>query len=108
MEWTELILEHIVQIIHYMAWPAVVLIILLLFRKELGLLAGRLEAYEGQHGKLRFSTTSEQPSWKLEEEAVIPEHLSKEAKKILATLWERQIYHFKDDYSKRWSFPNIA
>jgi hypothetical protein len=34
----------------------------------------------------------------------MPSQLSAEAKKILATLWERQRFHFQDDYSKRWSF----
>ena len=40
MEWTGLILEHFVQIIRYIAWPAVALASLFLFRKELGFSSG--------------------------------------------------------------------
>jgi len=104
MEWTELILEHFVQIVHYIAWPAAVLIILLVFRKELGDLIGRFTEYEGRHGIFRFGKTRNLPSPQLPEDTEIPTELSKEAKKILATLWERQTYHFKDDFSQRWSF----
>ncbi|MHC4397052.1 MAG: hypothetical protein ACYS1A_15540 [Planctomycetota bacterium] len=104
MEWTELILEHFVQIIHYIAWPTAVLIILLVFRKELRDLIGRFTEYEGRHGIFRFGKTNKPPPPQLPEDTEIPTELSKEAKKILATLWERQTYHFKDDFSQRWSF----
>jgi len=116
MEWTELILEHFVQIIHYIAWPAVVLVILFLFRKELGHLMGRIEEY--QHGDKRvvFSTAHKQggsrelPISEPTPEIEKPAELSNEATRILATIWQRQKHHFKDDFSKRWSFrvlPNV-
>lgn len=107
MEWTELILEHFVQIIHYIAWPTAVLIILLVFRKELRDLIGRFTEYEGRHGTFRFGKTSKPPSPQLPEDTEIPTELSKEAKRILATLWQRQKHHFKDDFSRRWSFRVI-
>jgi hypothetical protein len=33
-----------------------------------------------------------------------PKALSADARKVLATLWQHQTFHFKDDYSKRWTF----
>ena len=33
-----------------------------------------------------------------------PKELSADARKVLATLWQHQRFHFKDDYSKRWTF----
>ena len=81
MKWTELILEHFVQIIHYIAWPAAVLIILLVFRKELRDLIGRFTEYQGRHGIFRFGKTSKPPSPQLQEDTEVPAELSKEAKK---------------------------
>jgi len=104
MKWTELILEYFVQTVHYIAWPAALLITLCVFRKELRDLIGRFTEYEGRHGTFRFGRTTKLPSSLLAEDTEIPAELSKEAKKILATLWERQTYHFKDDHSGRWSF----
>lgn len=104
MEWTKLILEYFVQIIHYIAWPAAVLIILIVFHKELRDLLDRLIEYEGRHGTFRFGKTRKPPSTQLSESTDEPTNLSKEAKKILATLWQRQKHHFKDDFTGRWSF----
>jgi hypothetical protein len=33
-----------------------------------------------------------------------PKELTTDARKVLATLWQHQRFHFKDDYSKRWTF----
>jgi hypothetical protein len=110
MEWTKLILEHLVQIIHYTAWPGAVLIILLIFHKEIKDLMDRLIEFEGRHGIFRFSKTHKLPTSEMAEKAektAVPPELSPEAKRILATLWQRQTYHFKDDFSKRWSFRVI-
>jgi hypothetical protein len=104
MECVGLILEQIVQIIHYIAWPIVVLIILLVFHNEIRNLIGRFTEYEGRYGKFRFGETRKIPSQQFSEVAETPAELSKEAKKILATLWERQTYHFKENFSRRWSF----
>lgn len=106
MEWTELILKYLVQIIHYIAWPAVALISLFLLREELGHLMGRIKEYHHGDKHLVFSTKKEQGGSK---QLTIPApeaepQLSPEAKKILATLWQRQKHHFGDDFSKRWSF----
>jgi hypothetical protein len=97
-------MEHFVQIIQHISWPATVLIIFLAFRKELRDLIARFTEYEGRHGIFRFGKTSKLPSRQLPEGTEITTELSKEAKKILATLRERQTYHFKDDSSGRWSF----
>lgn len=104
MDFIKLFVESYVELVHYMAWPAAVLIILLVFRKELRDLIGRFTEYEGRPGIFRFGTTTKLPSLQLPKDTEIPTELSKEAKKILATLWERQTYHFKDDSSRRWSF----
>jgi hypothetical protein len=104
MEWVGLILEHFVQIVHYIAWPVVALIVLFIFYNELRDLIGRFTEYEGRHGIFRFGETKKPPSPRLSEGTEMPTELTKEAKKILATLWERQTYHFKDDFSRRWSF----
>jgi len=110
MEWTELILEHFVQIIHYIAWPAVALVSLFLFRKELGVLMGRIRKVARGNALVEFSDTDEQgeteklPLPDLRTKTEEPTDLSKEATRILATIWQRQKHHFKDDFSKRWSF----
>ncbi len=106
MEWTKLILEHFVQIIHYIAWPAVALVSLFLFREELGHLMGRIKEYHHGDKHVVFSTKEEQGgSRELSISASASEpQLSPEAKKILSTLWQHQKYHFGDDFSKRWSF----
>ncbi len=115
MDWTDLILKYLVQIIHYIAWPAVVLICLYSFRKELGNLIGRIKEFHHGDEHFVFSTKEEQGGSK---ELLIPvsasepqpAELSTEAKKILATLWQHQKKNFGDDFSKRWSFrilPNV-
>lgn len=110
MKWTELILEHFVQIIHYIAWPAVALVSLFFFRQELGLLMRRIKKGALGNALLEFSDTDEQGETKklpfpdLLAETEEPTDLSKEATRILATLWQRQKHHFKDDFSRRWSF----
>jgi len=43
MNWIELIAEFYIEIIHYAAWPAVVLVILLVFREPIVSLLGRLK-----------------------------------------------------------------
>lgn len=111
MEWTELILkcidkglEHLVQFVRYIVWPATVFGILVFFKKETRGLIDRFTEYEGRHGIFRFSTKNKPPTPQLPDITGTPPELSDEAKKILATLWERQTYHFNDDFSRRWSF----
>lgn len=110
MDFIKLIVESYVELVHYIAWPAVALVALYLFRKELGFLLGRIEEY--QHGDKRvvFSTEHKQggsrelPISEPAPETEKPAELSKEAKKILATLWKGQKRHFEDDLTRRWSF----
>jgi len=110
MEWTELILKYFVQIIHYIAWPAVALVSLFFFRKKLGLLIDRIIKVAHGNSSIEFSNTGEQggsSELSISESALEtkgPVELPPEAKKILATLWQRQKYHFKDDFTGRWSF----
>ena len=110
MEWTKLILEHFVLIIHYIAWPAVALVSLFFFRRELSLLMGRIIKVAHGNSLIEFSNKEEQGgSIELPISAPASEpqksaELSTEAKKILATLWQRQKHYFGDDFSKRWSF----
>ncbi len=109
MEWAKLYCTTAVDLIHYVAWPVVALAVLLVLRRPLTELIDRLKEYKGSYGTIRFGETKAPPPQPLGEKTVPP--LSPEAMKILATLWERQTYHFKDDYSKRWSFrilPNAA
>jgi hypothetical protein len=91
-----------VDIIHYVAWPVVALSILFVLRRPLTELIDRLKEYEGSHGTLRFGETKAPASQPLGAKEIPP--LSGEARKTLATLWERQTFHFKEDYSRRWSF----
>ena len=56
------------------------------------------------HAKMAEGTTNEPPSPQLSEDTEEPTDLSKETTKILATLWQRQKHHFKDDVAGRWSF----
>ena len=110
MEWTELILKYLVQIIHYIAWPVVVLVSLFVFRKRLGFLIDRIIKVAHGNSAIEFSNTDEQggsSGLPISEPAIEPQEsvkLSTEAKKILATLWQRQKHHFKDDFTRRWSF----
>ena len=103
MEWIQIILDFIAALAHYIAWPVVALLVLFIFRKPLTDLIGRLKEYEGRHGTFRFGETQAPPP-QVPDTKEIPADLSKEAKRILATLWERQTHHFKDDYTRRWSF----
>lgn len=113
MDFIKFIVESYVELVHYVAWPGVALLALFLFRKEFGLLMGRIEEY--QHGDKRvvFSTEHKQGgSRELPISEAAPEtekaaELSKEAKKILATLWKGQKRHFEDDFTRRWSFRVI-
>ena len=50
------------------------------------------------------SQTDEPLSPQLQEETEEPPDLLKESKRILATLWQRQKHHFKEDFTGRWSF----
>lgn len=58
----------------------------------------------------RTQGTTEKPLPPKESPATLPQlkttspTLSNNAKKILATLWKYQKQHFKDDYSRRWTF----
>jgi len=104
MEWLKLFVESCVEIIHYIAWPAALLTVFLVFREELKGLIDRLIEYEGRYGIFRFSKTKKLHPSKLPEKTEVPAKLSKEARKILTTLWLRQTYHFQSDYSRRWSF----
>ncbi len=110
MEWTELILKYLVQIIHYIAWPVVALVSLFFFRKKLGLIIDRIIKVAHGNSSIEFSNTGEQggsSELPISESALTPQKsvgLSTEAKKILATLWQRQKHHFKDDFTGRWSF----
>ena len=60
MEWAKLIAEFIVEIIQSIAWPAVVSIVLIIFRKQIGHLTNRLIEYEGRYGTFRFGETKKQ------------------------------------------------
>ena len=103
-------MELWVEFISYIAWPVVVLIGLFYFRKELGLLIGRIEEYQHGNKRLVFSNAHKQGGARelpvLKPTAVTekPAQLSKEATRILATLWNGQKRHFKDDFTGRWSF----
>jgi hypothetical protein len=102
MEWTQLILDFITTFAHYIAWPAVALLVVFVFRKPLTELMGRLIEYESRHGTARFGLTSAPAQSASAGE--MPAKLSEDANRNLTTLWEGQKYHFKDDYSRRWSF----
>ena len=109
MEWTELILKYLVQIIHHIAWPAVALVSLFFLRKKLGLLIDRIVKVAHGNSSIEFSEKGEQgglSELSISESVLETQEpkLSTEAKKILATLWQRQKHHFKDDFTGRWSF----
>ena len=68
---------------------------------------GREVHPRGVHAKMAEGAVNqrdEPPSPQLPVDTQIPTELSNEAKKILATLWQRQKHHFKDDLTGRWSF----
>ena len=87
MNWIELIAEFIVEIIHYAAWPVVILVVLLVFRKPIVSLLGRLkkisigdkflefmvsELHEKVSEKIRyFDVTKETLKWEHFESALV-------------------------------------
>ena len=52
----------------------------------------------------RTQGTTERPLPPKESPVTSLQSLSDDAKKILATLWKYQKQHFKDEYSRRWTF----
>ena len=110
MEWVKLFLENYVEIIHYIAWPAVIILCLFLFRIELAHLIGRVKVYRFGDNYIEFSDKDQQggasklPEWETKKEFQEHFELSDEATKILATIWQRQKHHFKEDFTRRWSF----
>jgi hypothetical protein len=103
MEWAKLCCDFVAKIVQYIAWPGAALLVLFVLRKPLTDLIDRLKEYEGHHGTLRFGETKAPPPQPAGEKK-IPDDLSREAKKILATLWQGQVRNFNEDFSKRWSF----
>jgi len=60
---------------------------------------------EGEtHDRSQGSTEKPPPPRQFERVPAVAEDVSSDARKILATLWRYQKQHFKEDYSKRWTF----
>ena len=59
---------------------------------------------EGDVGTFRHGETRKPPTPELAVETKEPNELSKDAKRILVTLWKHQTKNFKDDFTRRWSF----
>jgi hypothetical protein len=103
-----------VQLIGHIAWPGTILVIVLIFRKSIIKKMGELiEVWIGRMGakfkesqegetKTILPTSPQTTSVAIETKPLA--ELSREARKILTTLWRRQTHHFQEDFSRRWSF----
>lgn len=67
-----------------------------------GILEG--EAYERTQGTTEKPLPPKEPTASVPQLKITSPALSNDAKKILATLWKYQKQHFKEDYSRRWTF----
>ena len=116
-------MEHFVEIIHYIAWPIVVLIILYSFRSEFKRLINRIKSVKYGNATIECSETvdqddveklpTDQDNIKMRPhiygattitEAEALGNLLKDARKVLATLWKGQNRHFTDISEGQWSF----
>jgi hypothetical protein len=110
VEWTKLILEHLVQVIHYIAWPGIMLAIALIFRKPLESLLNRLIKVGKGDTYAQFASVVQKESVeelhvtdKVPDTKAVPE-LSCRAKRILTTLWKGQHRHYTDISEGQWGF----
>ncbi len=55
MKWVEMILKFVVDIIHYAAWPVVVIFTLLFFSKPLGELLTRIRKFKHKDSSIDFA-----------------------------------------------------
>ncbi|HCO95061.1 MAG TPA: hypothetical protein DIU00_14100 [Phycisphaerales bacterium] len=117
-------MSHVVEIIHYVAWPLVVLVIFFLIRNPFKLLISSIEELVIRYkdfqasAKVKPKDVKNLPAPKVQTEAIAPEPppdykedarpiiLLKDARKVLATLFDGQLRHFgEEDISKgQWSF----
>ncbi|MFC1603468.1 hypothetical protein ACFL5F_00435 [Planctomycetota bacterium] len=104
-------MEHLTKIISSIAWPVVVLVIVILLLKPIRSLIPRIIKLMFRSKDIEFSLNVKPhdiekiSASKTEQKS---EDLTKEAKKILATLWKGQMRYYKD-VSKgisegQWSF----
>jgi len=117
-------MEHFVQIVRYLAWPIVVLVIFFLMRNPFKLLISSIEEMVIRYrdfqasAKVKPKDVKNLPARTVQTEAVAPEPaqgyeevakpavLKKPAKKVLATLWNGQNRHYpeKGISEGQWSF----
>jgi hypothetical protein len=117
-------MSYIVEIIHYVAWPLVVLVIFFLIRNPFKLLISGIEELVIRYKDLQASAkvkpkdVKKLPALKVQTEAIAPSPppdykeavepiiLLKDARKVLATLYDGQLRHFGEEgISKgQWSF----
>ena len=117
-------MEHFVEIIHYAAWPLVVLVIFFLMRNPFKLLISSIEELVIRYkdfqasAKVNPKDVKNLPAPKVQTKAIATEPppdykevaapviLLKDARKVLTTLFDGQLRHFgEEDISKgQWSF----
>ena len=107
-------MEHFVEIIHYAAWPLVVLVIFFLMRNPFKLLISSIEELVIRYkdfqasAKVKRKDVKKLPAEPLPDykEVAAPVILLKDARKVLTTLFDGQLRHFgEEDISKgQWSF----
>ena len=117
-------MSHVVEIIHYAAWPLVVLVIFVLMANPLRHLISRIEELVIRYKHLQASAkvkpkdVRKMPASKVQTEGTVPETppdsrevpkpatLLKDAKKVLATLYDGQNRHYpeKGISEGQWSF----
>lgn len=99
--WPELIIDQTTVLLLAMA----ILPWLTLFFKKLkipGIIEG--ETYERTQGITEKPLPPKESPVSVPQLKITSSTLSNDAKKILATLWKYQKQHFKEDYSRRWTF----
>lgn len=104
-------MEHVVEIIHHVAWPIVVLIIFFFIRSPIKLLVTRIQELIIRYKDFQASAKVKpediknlpEPKHKVVAESVT---LSKDAKKVLATLYDGQLRNHGDEgiTKGQWSF----
>lgn len=103
--------EHVVEIIHNVAWPIVILIIFFFVRSPIKLLISSIENFVVRYKDFQASAQVKPKDVKnvsalSDDESLAEQVLLKDARKVLATLYDGQLRHYGEEgISKgQWSF----
>lgn len=98
--------DIIIRLVEALAWPLLILVLVLLFKQHLAALLGRLRSWDSPVGKYEFGegTAPAPKAGATSSESTDAIALGDMARRILNTLWHYQQQHFPDPKKGRWTF----